>query len=435
MIGFVQRNETNTFMQMVRTDSTPNEPGIFVPIPGMYDAPKMYSQKPKMEKFMFSDVLYLWTNFTIETWFYFLILSMISSLLFLFFRMLLREKVDKVSKIITSCFEYYWNYFMLFVDLAPTTIDIYQSSKVLWTFITLAIFYGIHTILMGTFSTDFVVLTTNQSIETLYDFLNEEQFHNITPIIIRNLNMYNVLRNSLPGTNEGKLFQMLSNNQSGEIIVCDLTTTDPKTIQTASNVLFGILNNVVEGKSILIENSFYFDIGSSFLCALKPEIVSGIKASKEIILPSYLSFLVSKSTPIEAVELFKHRVTSYTEMGAMIAIGQLIPYEASELDLIPLVSVKSLICTETIKNILWNDGLNLNWVPVRIDSFHGFLLMCFILLIIALIALITEHLWKYSNNFWKPKNRIITTRRGNKVSPQVRISTQIFLMNSRPKSA
>lgn len=433
MIGFVQRNETNTFIQTVRTDSTPNKPGIFVPFPGMHDSPKIYSQKPKVETFIFSDVLYLWTNFTIETWYYFLISFITSSLLFLFFRILLGEKIDKVSKMITSCFNYYWNYFMLFVGHSPTTIDSYQSSNILWTFITLAIFYGIHTILMGTLSTDFVVLKTNQSIETLYNFLNEEQFQNITPIIIRNLNMYSVLRNSLPGTNEGKLFQMLSNNQSGEIVVCDLTTTNPEALQKALNILFSILNNVVEGKSILIENSFYFDIGSPFLCALKPEIVSRIKASKEIILPSSLSFLVSKSTPIEAVKLFKHRMTSYAEMGARIAIGKLMPYEASDLDLIPSVSIKSLICSETIENILWFDGLNLDWAPVKIDSFHRFLLMCFILVIIALIVLIIEHLWKHSTNFWQPKNRIIT-RRGNKVS-QVRISAQVFLMNIRSKSA
>lgn len=435
MIGFVQRNETNTFMQLVRTDSTPNEPGIFVPFPGMYDSPKMYSQKPKVEKFIFSDVLYLWTNFTIETWYYFFILFLISSLLFLFFKMLLGEKIENVSEVFTSYFNYYWKYFMLLVDLPPTTIDTYQSSKILWTFITLAIFYGIHIILMGTFSTDFVVLKTNQSIETLYDFLNKEQFHNITPIIIRNLNMYSILRNSIPGTNEEKLFQMFSNNQSGEIVVCDLKTTDPETLQKVSDVFFSILNNVVGGKSILIENSFYFDISSSLLCSLKSEIVSGIKASKEIILPSYLSFLVSKPTPIEAVKLFKHRVTSLSEMGIMIAVEKLISYEASELaDLIPPVSIKSLICTETIKNILWYDGLNLDWVPVKIDSFHRFLFICFILLIISLIALTMEHLWKYSNNVWKPKNRIIAIRRRNKVS-HLRTPTRNFVMNLRPKSA
>ena len=57
MIGFIQRNETNSMLQFVRTDSTPNEPGHFITFYGFYDAPKIYSYQTNRESFQITDIL------------------------------------------------------------------------------------------------------------------------------------------------------------------------------------------------------------------------------------------------------------------------------------------------------------------------------------------------------------------------------------------
>lgn len=62
-IGAVQRNETNSFLQFVRPDSTPCEPGYFITFSELDDSPKIYSVRPASKEIGVHDILYLWTNF------------------------------------------------------------------------------------------------------------------------------------------------------------------------------------------------------------------------------------------------------------------------------------------------------------------------------------------------------------------------------------
>ena len=84
MIGNVQRNEADTFIQFVRPDSTPCEPGVLLTFSELDDSPRIYSVRQTSNKYDVRDILYLWTNFDDDVWFYFLYGLVISSVVFAF---------------------------------------------------------------------------------------------------------------------------------------------------------------------------------------------------------------------------------------------------------------------------------------------------------------------------------------------------------------
>lgn len=151
---------------------------------------------------------------------------------------------------------------MLGVDLAPTSTGKGISTAVLWTSIVIAFFYAFHIILLSTLSTDLMILTIKPTIETLHDLLYDSSF-NVTPMIIRNLNMYSVLSRTMIGTDENILFNRLLNNDTGQIIVCD---PNFENISSLMNVLKYIFDRVQMGYVALVENSHYFMLLSHMLC-------------------------------------------------------------------------------------------------------------------------------------------------------------------------
>lgn len=72
--------------------------------------------------------------------------------------------------------------------------------------------------------------------------------------------------------------------------------------------------------------------------------MDGIQLSSDIILPSALSLLVSKNTPISAIQLLQHRVFAVSEMdmlkGSALVYSQTLAY----LGYFPNSSVDGVIC-------------------------------------------------------------------------------------------
>ena len=313
MIGCVERNETHTMAQFVRPDSTPNEPGYFITFSGFFDAPKIFSYKSHRESFVLEDILYFLNSYNSDIWFYLFYCLILCTIIFCTIsKILYTENRSFYSNIRKIC-EYLWGYFMLGIDLAPTSIGEGISTAVLWTSIVIAFFYAFHIILLSTVSTDFMILAIKPTIETLHDLLYDSSF-NVTPMIIRNLNMYSVLNHSMIGTDENILFNRLLNNDTGQIIVCD---PNLENISLLVNVLKYIFDQVKMGYVALIENSHYFMLSSHMLCYMYPDIMDGIQLSSDTILPSALSLLVSKNTPISAIQLFQHRAFAVSEMDLL----------------------------------------------------------------------------------------------------------------------
>ena len=285
-------------------------------------------------------------------------------------------------------FEYLWNYFMLSVDIAPESIGDSFPTSILWTSIVVAFFYAFHMILINIISTDLMVLTIKPTIETLADLLYDESF-NVSPMIIRNLNMYNVLNNAENGTDERLLFDRLVNNETGKIIVSETETT--------FIVFQFVLEQVKNGYAALIENSRYFTMSSYSLCSMYPHIMDGIQSSSEIILPSALSLLVSKNTPEAAIEIFKHRVLSASEMDVLEGTAIIYSSALSYLGYSSNSSIDSMICEEKISKTYRNE-LDLSWEPLSLESYQKLFKICYIVFFIAFVSLLYEillHTSKY----------------------------------------
>lgn len=407
MIGFVQRNETNAMAQFVRADSTPNEPGYFITFSGFFDAPKILSYKSNRESFVLEDILYFLNSYNSDIWFYLFYCLILCTIIFCTIGKVINAETRSFYSKIRKVCEFFWDYFMLGIDLAPTSIGEGISNTVLWTSIVIAFFYAFHIILLSTLSTDLMILTIKPTIETLHDLLYDSSF-NVTPMIIRNLNMYSVLSQASNGTDENILFSRLLNNDTGQIVVCD---PNFENISLLMNVLKYIFDQVKIGYVALIENSHYFMLSSHMLCYIYPHVMDGIQLSSDTILPSALSLLVSKNTPMSAVQLFQHRVFAASEMdllkGSALVYSQTLTY----LGYFPNASIDGVICDEKVSNTYRND-LDLSWKQLSLEPFGKLFNICLITFFIALLSLLYEILHHTSENLLKRNHVKLSSKRG-----------------------
>ena len=292
LIGMVQRNEIDTFIPGVRPDSVPYEPGTFLTFSEFDDSPRIYSLRTEPDEKIVLDILYLWTNFDIDIWQFFLFILILCVIMFEIIAIVLIRKVS-IRKIRKRFLNSVWSHFMLFVDLAPNQILPFPSATVLWTIICLAMFYAVHMVLMGTLSTDLTVPIVAPSIESLRDLLYEPKFRKFQPVIFRQLNMYSVLKNSRPKTDERVLFERIMAHPNESI-----RDIDTDHMERVAPVVLGVIDSIVHEKIVIIENSQ--SVGTMVIhsaCYVRPELVSVLKPAKDTISQSILSVLMSKLTP------------------------------------------------------------------------------------------------------------------------------------------
>lgn len=392
MIGYVQRNQSDSMLQFVRTDSTPCEPGHFLHFSNMEDSPKIYSLKNQANFTQLIDILYLWTNFNSSIWIYILISATICAIILVSIVKLFTD--ISIRKIVNWYIGIFWNYLMLFLDIAPTKISGYQSSIVLWTTICIGTFYAIHIILMSTLSTDLTVPLNVRSIETLFDLLYDPEFNQTQPVILRQLNMYSVLKHSRPGTDERVLFDKIMANGSAGIKEVSLND-----LQTALTMVNDLIGDSVDGKIAIVENSGMIAIGLQLAgCPINPKLISNLTTGIDTIRPSPLSLLVSKKTPTGVREYLQHRLSKVSE-GALLegTYRVLVPLVIEEVMHIPQ-SIDGLVCAEKVQGI-YTDQLDLPWQALDIAPYERLIKICLGIVALAALVLLYESMYHYSTTF------------------------------------
>ena len=386
-IGVIQRNESDIFVQFVRPDSTPFEPGHFLTFAEIDDSPRIYSIRRESKEIIVIDIMYLWTNFGVETWFYLLISLILCSFVFILISVIkenypISSLIRSAAKLLLNSF---WNYFTLFVDMAATKVLPSKSAIVLWTSVVIAIFYAIHIVLMGTLSTDLTVPVTLPSIESLSDLLYDPEFNSTQPVIFRQMNMYSVLKHSRVGTDERALFEKIASNENVSVKEIGMTNHE-----LGFSTVMDLIEQTVRGKVAIIENSNFINpaIINGF-CFLNPDMINNLKAADDVISQSILSLLVSKRTPVGVRELLQFRMMASAEAGLVKGTSQ--NYGKSALSTIGRVqsSTKGMICGEKFQHTFWAE-LDLPWEIFELTPFRRLIRICFGLISFALIVLFME---------------------------------------------
>ena len=249
-------------------DSVPYEPGILVPSPISVFSPKIYAAKVKGENKTDLDILYLYTNFTIESWLYWIYAMMIGSTLCIICSLLNLEGniPNSIFKILKHYLSHWWNYFMLTIDLAPTSISNLYSVSVQWTIIVIAVFYGIHMIFMSTLSADLAAYESDKMINSISDLLNDSTFQHFIPTIPTQLNMVNVLLKSSKHSPERQLLDAANKSNGIITLGSDASSMGPG--------LLKIMMDLIIGKRALIEDSYFVDVFiNSVMCHIEPKNV------------------------------------------------------------------------------------------------------------------------------------------------------------------
>lgn len=368
-----------------------------------------------------TDILYLWTNFDGELWIYLVISLIISSVLFVMIACAV--EIATIRDMVICFFQSFWNYFMLSVDMAPTTTLPFKSAITLWTSVVLAIYYAIHMVLMGTLSTDLTVPPAIRSIETLSDLLYDPEFNKTTPVIIRSLNMYSVLRSSRPGTQERALFERLIQNESVSVKEVDVNDREGM-----GQTIGQLIDDAYEGKIAIIENSqFVLPVFIYGLCYVKPKFTSAIKASEEVIAQSMLAGLMSKETPIEAQKLIQYRLHVLSEgalkKGLSQAMGRPMLQSMANIE----ITTEGQVCAEKFDHT-YRDELDLPWEIFDLTPFKRMIRICLGWVVFAGVILVCEKLHRWHQD---RKTKIKVKRMTNGTKHARTGQTRTLMINVR----
>lgn len=313
MTGYVQRNEINTSFWPVRIDSTPREPGRFVIFPEPEAMPRIFSAVNISESYDHLDIFYFIEKFFHSAWKYFTTTLTLYTIFFIIFENTLSKKFFSVKHLISTCFQTWWNIFMLLIDLAPEIVSKQiVSMNVLWMTVVLGVYYGIHMILMNTLSADLSVTTEGRKIETLYDLLYDDQFKNLTPIATNFGNMLNMLERSRNGTDEKVLYERIIERNGVPNV--DFFSKNMESIEEGKRIWYDLLND----KAVAIEDYTLVMSGVQHAgCHNNPSKMRELRISSQTILPGIQSHVVSFQTNREIIKLFEYRMESIIEFGMM----------------------------------------------------------------------------------------------------------------------
>ena len=387
MIGCVQRGDTDTMWMFVRSDATPFEPGTFLSLSFVYADPKIYSLRPSMGNTTKVDILYLWNNFDAYSWMYAAIILLVCTILFLHFNFVLEE--SNHGPFLNQFCSFSWQYFKFTVKIFDLNFPRLVSASVLFFSIGISVLYGYQFVLMNTLSSDLTVATPVRSLESLHDLLYDPVYANVTPVIIRNLNMYNILSSTREGTDERKLFDRIMSNPNQSIVYVE-NINNPD-MSYVLNMITNLISSASQGKSVIIENSWYIRvILKQFLCNTVPGNSSLIHETNEVISPSTSSWLIGKHVPDTKRVLLQYRLHSLSEFGTIAGLIQaMAPNAYQEMMGTPKEHVKSIVCGEKLDKTYF-DTLELPWDPFKLTPFRRLIFILLIINIFAFLILILE---------------------------------------------
>lgn len=387
MIGEIQRNEVNSAFSFLPYDSVPDEPGIFVPAPIFAFSPFIYSTKHHNGDVIHLNILSLYTNFSSEEWTYwFTAFTLCSAILVsMHRRKRYRVRVNEMN----SFLKYYWDFFMLTMDLAPTEISKLLSANVLWAFIVIGVYYGFHMIFMSTLSADLTVPQSDKWINNLKDLLYEKPFDSLTPTIISHLSMPQVLSRSENGSDERVLYDRIIANRNNSIVEFELTDL-PKLMEK----LFNMLYEMTSLKIAVIEDSMFMDTYvEHFLCHMIPYRAKLTVKSEENILGAPMAMLISQDTNQEVVKLFAYRSRNGAEFGIFKGVSQVkMPGAVTEISGIAK-TIDGYQCADLLRGMIM-ESMDQGWQPLPISFFVWFILICCSIIVFSYFALKIEHLFK-----------------------------------------
>ena len=430
MIGCVQRGESTTMLQFVRPDSTPFEPGIFVAFTYFADAPRIYSMRPQRLSSKTVDILYLWTNFSLQSWMYLISILTLTTILFILLNHTFMPTENPIRYVLHQSFYWLWKYFQLTLKLFDVMHTSALSLAVLMTSIAISILYAYHMVLMNTLSSDLTVPVVTRSIESLHDLLYEPQFQNVTPVILRALNMLNLLSNARNGTDEYFLYERILADPDNTIIDIDLSNPD---VGSVIGKLMELVRDAANGQAVIVENSHYISLViKRGACSFDPGNSSLILETKEIISPSPLLMLVSKNVTPDSLELFKYRIYTMSELGVLGGFYQTKLSYAYEAFLgKPDKRVEAIVCMEKFDHT-FSESLDLPWQPFNVTPFERMGGICIGLVLLTFVVLILEIVW-FAQKIASTKRRVackkaIFERRKRVPFPPRRI----LILNSGP---
>lgn len=398
----------------MRYDSTPCEPGYFVPSFQGEHVPRIYSTKnyTSGQGIDRKEIIYLVTSFNNETWSYFIYSFLIAAAILTIISILLKRIKVKMRLILYEYCNFLWNIFMLLVDLAPATISKVASQSILWTLMVLATFYGFHCVFFNTLAADLSVPPQVKYIDTLSDLLNDTRF-NVTPIVAKQMSVLKALERYRNGTPEKQLYQKLVSNGNESFVQIDYDMVDDSA--KLGQVVGNLMERIINGSIALIEDSSLIThCLTNMVCHFKYQKVVQIMESMKISMESFATgpqaTIVSKFTDPVQFEVFKYRDTLLREAGMMegwrrtfgeksiwdineMTTGQGYGFTSAGFECADRLLGTSPLLESMAKKVEREEGFN----PMGLKFFQTMNIIClFVMIVLATYVLIFEILFHLS---------------------------------------
>lgn len=394
LIGAVQSNKVNTLMGYLPFNGVPNEPGIMTLAPILSFSPHLYAAKEPGSSKNGLDVLYLFQNFNIVIWSYFIIISILFPISFIFFQCRKFKrlfkfkrmfKFKKISKYFSKC---WWHTFLLSVGIAPEKVSKRLSVSILWTFIVISVYYGYNMIFMNTLSGDLSVTSSDKGIDKLKDYLYDDRFNYLIPITYSYTSLVKAIAKYQNGSDEKILYELFMKNYNESIV------ETPYSESGFYQLIMNLLEQIANRTRVLIEDSSTIDFSmASVYCHQAPDLITKISKSNEPIFDSPLGMLVSHSTHPDILKIFSYRMQTAAELAIFKAytthrLGPVLD------DMGMNQNLQGYICADTFRNILKTEHES-SWNPLPYSFYFRLVNICICSMLVSLIILFVEHFQKH----------------------------------------
>ena len=412
MIGLIQSNVVNTVYNFFPYASVRHEPGFMVPAPVPTFTPHIYSAKIHGEKKQGLDVLHLFTNFTPAMWLYWLIVLTLCSITSLIMKYSANENCSKFQ-ICSEFADSFWDYFDLFVDMAPYSARVMSAAATLWTLICIAVYYGIHMVFMSTLSADLSVPGADKWIHKLDDLLYDPIHANVRPTIWSQTNMLDTLLSSAAGSKERELLDRAMNSNS-------VWKVENKGSLLSS--WMDIVKDTANRTRAIIDDDTFTDLSvGTGMCHILPDYAIHFVKSDEPLFNLPTALVVSHSTDPSVVKLLSFRSQVGVEFGLIdglfrIMIQPMMSHFGIEM------TIKGFICSDTFNNVIRKDSPQV-WLPLPFDFFDRFCTICISIIAVALIVLFYEHVYHFATSRGQKKKKAVLI--GGKVSQRTTNSKRV----------
>lgn len=395
LIGLIQSNKSNLVSYYFPYGVFDHEPGIFVPSPIQDAVPHLYSKRIVGQPADL-EVLYVFFNFSASIWFYWVITMTICSIVILLIIQYKNNdpkiKLKKILKRLSRCG---WNYAMLLIDQAPTDVSKKVPCTVIWTTIVIAIYYGIHMVFWSTLSADLSAKSPDYWIDSMEDLLYDPRNDHLQPATMKQWNTYRALTQSPKGSIERLLLERIESDRENSLIGIEEKYISA---QWFMERILQVLNGIVDGNMVFIEESLYVDnIFSQIFCYMTDDSrnkISRITKSKNYVFNMPAAMIMSHSTHPSVVEMYTYRSLSSTEFGIFKTIVQTTS-SGGRAEFGLESSTAAIICAETFLNILLKE-LEQDWFPMPLYFLKSFIYVCLSIFAMASYVLMYELFSNYA---------------------------------------